>query len=576
MDSQEKNIPDIESHLQENTLLRFRVGPFRFAVPATEVEGIIIPPALTRIPLNPPHSKGVFMYHQRLASAISLRSKFGLTDSDDPDFGQLILGEVSAGLVAFWVDEVYETVDTNELEWRAMPEFIPHAAFDSFAVKGDEVVLSTTMQHLYEVPAETAAQLLQSVRDSFDLPQDVPPVASETMRTTEDADVFGDLMSDQAEETAIKADTGRGETDESTQPTLTASNGEGMHTAINAANDSPARQPADESTGDARVGATAGKNHVLNFPGNRTGRPTANNPRQDEVSTPARLHDDARTQQAAARTSARFNQGPAIEARRIAAEHARPSATGAAGRQRGFVGGTHAAAVNQLHQHRYRDDIPSSDNFGSMGSGSEKYSKRWLWLLAALLLLALVAFVAWPDKKREVISSFPTQNYQSNYSFRESTSAPAVPEPRSSYEAVSPPPVASGTREKPEQVKTESTPPTNSETPAAPVRKNSDEIYRLEGKDVTLTVERNRPVPDKIPATSATQQISPAAGQSEAIPSGYDEFVHIVVKGDTLWDIAARYLKNPFRYPELAQLSKISNPDLIYPGDTVRIRAKQK
>jgi hypothetical protein len=51
-----------------------------------------------------------------------------------------------------------------------------------------------------------------------------------------------------------------------------------------------------------------------------------------------------------------------------------------------------------------------------------------------------------------------------------------------------------------------------------------------------------------------------------------EEIVHIVVKGDTLWDIAGRYIHDPFRYPELARLSKISNPDLIYPGDRVRIR----
>jgi len=46
---------------------------------------------------------------------------------------------------------------------------------------------------------------------------------------------------------------------------------------------------------------------------------------------------------------------------------------------------------------------------------------------------------------------------------------------------------------------------------------------------------------------------------------------HVVVKGDTLWDIAEEYVKNPFRYPELAELSKIKNPDLIYPYDLVRI-----
>ena len=90
MEYPESGTVDAQSHLKENTLLRFRVGPFRFSVPAVEVEGIIIPPHLTVIPLNPPHSKGVFMFHQRLASAISLRTKFGLPDNDDENLGQLV------------------------------------------------------------------------------------------------------------------------------------------------------------------------------------------------------------------------------------------------------------------------------------------------------------------------------------------------------------------------------------------------------------------------------------------------------------------------------------------------------
>ena len=45
---------------------------------------------------------------------------------------------------------------------------------------------------------------------------------------------------------------------------------------------------------------------------------------------------------------------------------------------------------------------------------------------------------------------------------------------------------------------------------------------------------------------------------------------HIVVRGDTLWDIADSYLNDPFRYPDLARWSKIKNPDLIYPGDEVK------
>jgi hypothetical protein len=48
-------------------------------------------------------------------------------------------------------------------------------------------------------------------------------------------------------------------------------------------------------------------------------------------------------------------------------------------------------------------------------------------------------------------------------------------------------------------------------------------------------------------------------------------FIHKIVKGDTLWAIAKRYVNNPYRYPELAKLSKIKNPNRIYPGNKVKI-----
>jgi LysM domain len=48
---------------------------------------------------------------------------------------------------------------------------------------------------------------------------------------------------------------------------------------------------------------------------------------------------------------------------------------------------------------------------------------------------------------------------------------------------------------------------------------------------------------------------------------------HVVVAGDTLWDLCAYYYGDPWRWPEVWSLNpSITNPHWIYPGNLVRLR----
>jgi len=94
------------------------------------------------------------------------------------------------------------------------------------------------------------------------------------------------------------------------------------------------------------------------------------------------------------------------------------------------------------------------------------------------------------------------------------------------------------------------------------------QILSIKSEALTLTVER----PAEGDARPAAAK--PAAAASAALSADSNTRTHVVVRGDTLWDIAKKHVGDPYRYPELAEFSNIRNPDLIYPGDIVRIELR--
>ncbi|MBB3103026.1 LysM peptidoglycan-binding domain-containing protein [Azomonas macrocytogenes] len=59
--------------------------------------------------------------------------------------------------------------------------------------------------------------------------------------------------------------------------------------------------------------------------------------------------------------------------------------------------------------------------------------------------------------------------------------------------------------------------------------------------------------------------------QAVQLKDGYPER-YTVVRGDTLWDISARFLSKPWEWPQIWQANpQVRNPHLIYPGDILSL-----
>jgi LysM repeat protein len=74
-------------------------------------------------------------------------------------------------------------------------------------------------------------------------------------------------------------------------------------------------------------------------------------------------------------------------------------------------------------------------------------------------------------------------------------------------------------------------------------------------------------------ATSPQASEQPQNGQAATTPASPEQSgKHIIRQGDTLWDIANTYYRDPFLWPLIWKSNPtVNDPDLIYPGNTLAI-----
>lgn len=78
-----------------------------------------------------------------------------------------------------------------------------------------------------------------------------------------------------------------------------------------------------------------------------------------------------------------------------------------------------------------------------------------------------------------------------------------------------------------------------------------------------------RPIIFALFLSFSTAALAQDAKPIELAPDAPDH--HVVVRGDTLWGISAKFLKDPYRWPDVWKMNaeQVKNPHRIYPGQVV-------
>lgn len=133
---------------QQQSLLTFRVGPVLCCAPSFPVRSIITPPKLTHPPGTDPSSPGIFKHGSHIVKVLDLRQKFGIEQSEQTQPGNLIITVFEEESFAFWVDQILDVFDFPSEGWGALPAAIPRGVFSRTLLLNKKIHLYSEFEKL--------------------------------------------------------------------------------------------------------------------------------------------------------------------------------------------------------------------------------------------------------------------------------------------------------------------------------------------------------------------------------------------------------------------------------------------
>jgi len=99
----------------------FKIGDDNFAISVLQVQEVIKPHKLTRIPKAPLNIKGLINLRGQIMTAISLRNMFNLEERADDVFMNIVI-QSGEDLYAIEVDEILDVLEVSAQSFESTPE----------------------------------------------------------------------------------------------------------------------------------------------------------------------------------------------------------------------------------------------------------------------------------------------------------------------------------------------------------------------------------------------------------------------------------------------------------------------
>ena len=613
-----------------NALLLYKVGPVLVCSPTLPVESVVLPPHLTTMPGASEAEPGVFKSLYGMVRVVDLRVRFGVDRADRKSPGQIVIAEVAGGHAGFWVDRIEDVATFPERGWSQLPSHVPKQVFGRALLQGDDIRLYADFENLYKFKSSGY------LRHHIELlkKNEIKEKEKSQSRTIER---FNNKSNSLASMPGVKdrqADNNSNDKKLNAAP-VGAPEAEQLHNKKitgYAAETAPFRKneinesfkPLAEKNATQQIIQSSGKQ--FNSKAKAADKPFAQvkNTADDKERQRPIYHSVLNQSDASVKNTGEENKTITADTRPNASQvtHADESDSGGSVFWWGLAAFILmlAAGLYYLQQSLFvpETEFKNAVVFNDRVSDNSHKLSQEIWSDMDLAIddemdsegaeYHLNSATSDDDLSVEIEANntgvtIVIHDYEDAPDEEQSQTGPvSLPEQRE--ETIKDIPrvqLATAAEKEMADVK-----PLDMPVDAAIAADNliqESEVAGMTMQEKTTDDAKNYVMSEQaqVPLKSVTEQsdetlqteqaIGPSrlSSEQQAMNATQDNgrhdvveqvksttHIHVVVKGDTLWDIAERYVNNPWRYPELAKLSKIKNPDLIYPGQRVTIILNHK